>query len=338
MKSNRRDFFGIGGLAGLGLAGNKLIKAISPVNENSRNINKPHIQKFNMSGYSAPKLYKVRIGMIGVGARGMDAVERLIKIEGVEIKAVCDKRTEAAETAKKISSTTGIEPAVYSGSEDAWKKVCERDDIDLIYTATPWNLHTPIAVYSMEHDKHIATEVPASSTIDECWQLVETSERTKKHCMMLENCCYDFFELLILNMVRQGFFGEIVHCDCSYIHDLNDEILWDRNRHVDLWQLREISKRTGNLYLTHGFGPVCQVMDINCGDKLDFMVSLSSNDFMLANKARLLASTDDYYKPLVVNTYNGNMNTSIIKTHKGRSIMIQYDTTSPRPYTHVFKW
>ncbi|MCE5347673.1 MAG: Gfo/Idh/MocA family oxidoreductase [Bacteroidales bacterium] len=344
MKNNRRDFFRISGLAGLGLAGSSLLKAITPASEYNRNIKsgmtgantlKTHVQKFNMSGYSAPRLDIVRIGFIGVGARGMSAVERMCKIEGIEIKAVCDKRAEAANRAKKISNESGHEPDVYSGSEDIWKKVCERNDIDLIYTATPWSLHTPIAVYSMEHDKHIATEVPAASTIDECWQLVETSERTKKHCMMLENCCYDFFELLILNMVRQGYFGEIVHCDCSYIHDLNDEVLWSKNRHVDLWQLKEISKRNGNLYPTHGFGPVCQVMDINRGDKLDYMVSLSSIDFMLANKARQLALNDDFYKPFVVNTYNGNMNTSIIKTHKGRSIMLQYDTTSPRPYTRI---
>jgi hypothetical protein len=344
MKRNRRDFFRFTGLAGLGLAGNSVIKALTPAGYNTKKTNadpsgifteKTHVQKFNMSGYAAPKLDVVRIGLIGVGARGIGAVDRLSKIEGVEIKALCDKLPEKTNAAKKLLEGKGHDPVIFSGSEEIWKKVCERDDIDLIYTATPWDLHTPIAVYSMEHGKHVATEVPAALTIDQCWQLVETSERTKKHCMMLENCCYDFFELLTLNMARQGFFGEITHCDCSYIHDLNDEILWSKNRFVDMWHLKQNGKRTGNLYPTHGLGPICQVMDINRGDKMDYMVSLSSIDFTLSEKAKLLASTDDFYKPFVGKPYNGNMNTSIIRTYKGRSIMVQYDVSSPRVYTRI---
>ena len=213
---NRRDFFRLSGLAGLGLAGSTVLEAFSPDGKTQNKqkggtagslTSKPHIQKFNMSGYAAPKLDVVRIGFIGVGSRGMGTVERLSQIEGVEIKAICDKRPVAVNAAKKLLNGNGQNPELYSGSEDIWKKVCEREDIDLIYTATPWDLHTPIAVYSMEHGKHAAVEVPAATTIEECWQLVETSERTRKHCMMLENCCYDFFELLTLNMARQGFFG-----------------------------------------------------------------------------------------------------------------------------------
>jgi hypothetical protein len=344
MKNNRRNFFKITGLTGFGLAGNYLLKAFSNIDENNVKVNsgksgydaqKLRTQSFNMSGFSAPKLNVVRVGIIGVGSRGIGAVDRLKIIEGVEIKAICDKRPEATEAAKKLLNGIGQQPALYTGSEDIWRKVCEREDIDLIYTATPWPLHTPIAVYSMEHGKHIATEVPAAITIEQCWQLVETSERTRKHCMMLENCCYDFFELLILNMVRQGFFGEIVHADCSYIHDLNDEIMWSKNRFVDMWHLKQNTSRKGNLYPTHGLGPVCQVMNINRGDKMEYMVSLSGIDFMMGEKAKRLAATDDYYKPFVGKPYNGNMNTSIIRTNKGRSIMVQYDVTSPRPYTRI---
>jgi hypothetical protein len=344
MKKNRRDFFRLSGLAGLGLASSNALKAFSPGGENSKKSNaeisfnlpqESHTQKFNMSGYAAPKLDIVRIGFIGVGSRGIGSVERLSKIEGVEIKAICDKRPVAVNAAKKMLEASGHDPAIYTDSEEIWKKVCDREDIDLIYTATPWDLHTPIAVYAMEHGKHAATEVPAATTIEQCWQLVETSERTKKHCMMLENCCYDFFELLTLNMARQGFFGEITHCDCSYIHDLNDEILWSKNRFVDMWHLKQNARRTGNLYPTHGLGPICQVMNINRGDKMDFMVSLSSIDFTLGEKAKLLASTDDFYKPFVGKPYNGNMNTSVIRTSKGRSIMVQYDVSSPRVYTRI---
>jgi len=344
MKNNRRDFFRITGMAGIGLAVSKALKAITPAD---RSLNKtgdglkegsqqkPHVQKFNMSGFAAPKLDVVRIGFIGVGSRGIGAVARISKIDGVEIKAICDKRQSAVDATQKILAGTGHKPDTYTNSEDIWRKVCERNDIDLIYTATPWPLHTPIAVYSMEHGKHAAVEVPAAITIDQCWQLVETSERTKKHCTMLENCCYDFFELLILNMVRQGFFGEIVHCDCSYIHDLNDEILWSKNRFVDMWHLRQNASRHGNLYPTHGLGPVCQVLNINRGDRMEYLVSLSGNDFMMGEKARMLAANDDYYKEFVGKPYNGNMNTSIIRTTKGKSIMLQYDVTSPRPYTRI---
>lgn len=344
MMKNRRDFFRLTGLASLGLAGSSVLQAFTPGGENSEKLTgtapggaakKTHVQRFNMSGYGAPKLDVVRIGFIGVGSRGTEAVGRMSQIEGVEIKAICDKRPEAANAAKKKLDSAVHNPEIYAGSEDIWKKLCERDDIDLIYTATPWDLHTPIAVYAMEHGKHAAIEVPGAQSIEQCWQLVETSERTRKHCMMLENCCYDFFELLTLNMARQGFFGEIVHCDCGYLHDLNEEIIWSKNRFVDMWQLKQLGKRKGNLYPTHGLGPVCQVMNINRGDRMDYMVSLSGNDFLLGEKAKKLAATDDFYKPYVGKAYNGNMNTSIIRTEKGRTIMLQYDISSPRPYTRI---
>jgi len=153
--------------------------------------------------------------------------------------------------------------------------------------------------------------------------------------MMLENCCYDFFELLTLNMARQGFFGEIVHCDCGYLHDLNDEILWSKKRFVDMWQLKSLGKRKGNLYPTHGLGPVCQVMNINRGDKMEYLVSLSTDDFLLGEKAKKLAANDDFYKPYVDKPYNGNMNTTVIRTNKGRSIMLQYDITSQAQLTRI---
>ncbi len=338
MKKSRRDFFRLSGLAGIGLAGSSMLQSFSPEQNGEASVSettKKHAQRFNMSGYAAPKLDVVRIGIIGVGARGIGAVERLSLIEGVEIKAICDKRQVAVDASMKRLAGTGQKPELYAGSEDIWKKVCERDDIDLIYIVTPWHLHTPMAVYSMEHGKHAAVEVPAATTIEDCWRLVETSERTRKHCMMLENCCYDFFELLTLNMARQGFFGEVTHCEGGYIHDLNDEILWSKNRFVDMWQAKEAAKRTGNLYPTHGLGSLCQVLNINRGDKMDYLVSLSNKDFSLGEKAAKLAATDDFYKPFVGKPFNGNMNTSIIRTEKGKSITLQYDVSSPRPYTRI---
>jgi predicted dehydrogenase len=328
MKTNRRDFIRLAGLAGVGLAGSNLVKSCS-----SEPVEKRAGQQFNMCGYAAPKLEKVRIGFIGLGQRGPGAVDRMSHIEGVEIKALCDLRPERIEVAKEQIVNNTHDPATYSGNEEVWKELCEREDIDLVYICTPWHLHTPMAVYAMKQGKHVCTEVPAAVTLDECWELVETSESTRKHCMMLENCCYDFFELLTLNMARQGFFGDIIHCEGAYIHDLR-ELNFSKGGYQDMWRLKA-NQRKGNLYPTHGLGPIAQIMDINRGDRMDYMVSVSSDDFMMHKIAEELAATDDFYAPFTGATFRGNMNTSTIRTIKGRTMMIQHDVTSPRPYSRI---
>ncbi len=334
MKSNRRNFLKLSGLTGAGLAGAQLTSAFgAEAVTNREDFDRKPGNHFNMSGYSAPKLETVRIGFIGLGNRGPGAVERMSKIAGVDIKGLCDLRPDKANAAKKLLEKTPHRPDVYTDNENEWKKMCERKDIDLIYIATPWSLHTSMAVYAMNQDKHVCIEVPAAKTIDECWQLVETSERTRKHCMILENCCYDFFELLTLNMARQGFFGEIVHTEGAYIHDLlldnfKKETYWN------MWRLKE-NFRNGNLYPTHGLGPVAQILDINRGDKMDYLVSVSSNDYSMGALAKELAAKDDFYKPYANKTYRGNMNTTTIKTAKGKTIKIQHDVSSTRPYSRI---
>jgi hypothetical protein len=336
---NRREFLKVASLAGLAGA-TPLPETLHPYIEEEKfaHIRKQaqtkHTQRFNMSGYAAPKLETVRIGFVGVGHRGIGAVERMSKIEGVEIKGVADIIPEKAEAIKAKMRKVGQNPDTYTGSPDAWKKLCERDDIDLIYIATPWELHTPQAVFSMNHGKHVCVEVPAAKTLEECWQLVETSERTKKHCTMLENCCFDFFELLTLNLARNGFFGEIAHGEAGYIHDLR-EYLFAKNRFEGMWHLKEAALNNGNLYPTHGLGPICQVMNINRGDKLEYLVSLSNIDTSLNNIAAELASKDDFYKEFVNKPYLSNMNTTIIRTSKGYSITVQYSITSTRPYSRI---
>ncbi len=291
-------------------------------------------QLFNMCGFSAPKIDAVRIGMVGLGSRGTSAVLRIMQIANVEIKAISDKREEQVRISQDNLTKMGMPAAAeYYGDEYEWKKLCESDDIDLVYICTPWSWHTPMAVYAMEQGKHVAVEVPAAKTLDEAWQLVETSERTRKHCMMLENCCYDFFELLTLNMARQGFFGEIVHAEGAYIHTLLDA-LFAKDAYEDMWRLEE-NKRDGNIYPTHGLGPVCQAMNINRGDKMEYLTSMSSKDFQLAKKAEELAQQDDFYEKYVGVKFRGNMNTSIIKTHHGKTIMVQHEITSPRPYSRI---
>lgn len=292
-------------------------------------------QAFNMCGFAAPKLNTVRVGIVGLGQRGPGAVARMSYIEGVEIKALCDKYPDRVTKAQGILSKAGLPKATEYSGEEGWKAMCESNDLDLIYITTPWHLHTPIAVYAMNHGKHAASEVPAAKTIDECWQLVETSEKTRKHMMMLENCCYDFFELLTLNMARNGILGEIVHAEGAYIHDLTKDYLFDKNGYADMWRLKENMTRNGNLYPTHGLGPIAQCMLINRGDRFDHLVSMSSNDFTMAAMANELAAKDDFFKPYADKSYRGNMNTTTIKTAKGKTIMVQHDVSTIRPYSRL---
>jgi hypothetical protein len=290
---------------------------------------------FNMCGYAAPKLDTVRVGIVGLGQRGSGAVERLAYIEGVEITALCDKYPDRVENAQATLRKMGRPAAKSYSGEEGYKALCESNDVDLVYTPTPWYMHTPIAVYAMKHGKHAATEVPAAVTIDECWQLVETSEKTRKHCMMLENCCYDFFEILTLNMARNGMFGELLHAEGAYIHDLSRDWLFNKKAYADMWRLKENAKRNGDLYPTHGLGPIAQCLDINRGDRMDYLVSVSTNDFTLGPLASEMAAKDDFFKEYVGKNYRGNMNTTTVRTVKGKTMMIQHDVSSPRPYSRI---
>lgn len=339
MKTNRRDFIKTAGFAGTGVMAAGLASCRSndmPLAATLDAVRESHSQIFNMCGYSAPKLDSVRVGLIGLGHRGPSSLRNLTLVEGVEIKAICDIRKERLEIGEKVIRDAGLPPATtYGENEDSWKQMCERDDIDLIYQVTPWRLHTPVSVYAMEQGKHAACEMPAALTIEDCWKLVETSEKTRKHFMMLENCCYDFFELMILNMVRQGFFGDVIHADASYLHD-QTEIQFAKNNYPGMWLLKESQTRNGNHYPTHGLGPVCQVMDINRGDRFQQMTSTQSNDFSWGKKAAEMAKTDSFYKEFDTNSYRGNMNTSVIRTARGRTIMLQHDVSSPRPYSRHY--
>ena len=337
MSNNRREFLKRTGLAGIGLTNvwmNSFASTPDDLDSIREQAERRPPQTFNMSGYAAPKLEVVRVGFVGIGNRGFDAVARMNKIEGVEIKGLCDLRPERVKLANDLVTASGHRPELYHTEAEAWKRMCARADIDLIYILTPWALHTPIALFSMNHDKHVCVEVPAGKTLEELWSLVETSERTRKHCMMVENCCYDFFEMTTLNMARKGFFGEIVHAEGAYLHNLT-ELIFAKDHFYQMWELNEMSTRKGNLYPTHGLGPLCQAMNINRGDKMDYLVSVSSGDFSLGPTARELAAKDDFYKPYAGRSFNGTMSTSTIRTTKGKTIMVQFDVSSPRPYSRI---
>lgn len=278
----------------------------------------------------------VRVAFIGLGMRGSSAVERFMQLEGVEVKALCDIVPANVEKAQGVLAKNKKEKAEeYSGDAEIWKKVCERDDIDLIYICTDWVTHTPIAVYGMEHGKHVAVEVPAATTVEECWQLVNTSEKTRKHCMMMENCCYDFFEMATLNMAQLGIFGEIIHAEGAYIHDLSSYFFSDefKGGYHDAWRTKYNIAHNGNAYPTHGLGPIAQIMNIHRGDKFNTLVSMSTKQVGMTELAKEVKGADS---PEAKQEYKmGDMNTTLIQTEKGKTIMIQHDVISPRPYDRI---
>ena len=275
----------------------------------------------------------VRVAFIGLGMRGSTAVERFTQLDGVEIVALCDKVPAHVERAQRTLSVHGLPAAQEFTGADDWRRVCELEGVDLIYNCTDWQMHVPIALYAMERGKHVAVEVPAALTVADCWALVDAAERTRRHCVMLENCCYDFFEMTTLNMAREGLFGEIVHVEGAYIHDLRELQFDRRHGYVDMWRLEHNALHTGNPYPTHGLGPLCQLLDIHRGDRMERLVSLSSDQFGMSAyaTAKYGAESAEAERPYAL----GDMNTTLIRTARGKSILIQHDITSPRPYNRL---
>ncbi len=284
-------------------------------------------------GLVAPLMDTVRVGFIGVGERGINHVEAMCLIEGVEIKAICDTHQAVVDRAVGAVANAGLaKPDTYNAHEHSYRDMLSRDDIDVVIISTPWRWHTPMAVETMLSGKHAIVEVPAATTVEEAWLLVDTAEKTQKNCMMAENVCYGRDELMVLNMVRQGLFGDLTHGEAAYIHELR-------------WQMKQIEHKTGswrtgwhaktnaNLYPTHGLGPVAQYMNINRGDRFDYMNSMSSPALGRAAYAKREFPADHQRNQL--NYIAGDMNTSMIKTKLGRTIMVQHDTTTPRPYSRL---
>ena len=272
-----------------------------------------------MMGVPFEKRAVVRVGVIGCGSRGPGHVGDLLGIEGVEIKAVCDVRPErAASVQDQVEKAGRPRPEVYAKGDRDFEALCRRGDLDLVYVATPWRWHVPMALAAMAGGAHAAVEVPAAVTLDECWQLVDASERTRRHCVMLENCNYGWSEMLARNLVRAGMLGEINHAECAYIHDLR-ALLFDRE-HVGPWRRLEHLKRDGNLYPTHGLGPVAWYLGIHRGDRFERLVSMSSPSLGLqGHRDRTLAADDARRQE----TYAcGDMNTSLLRTARGRTVVL----------------
>ena len=277
---------------------------------------------------TAPAIDTVRVGFIGLGMRGSSAVSRYLHIPGAKVAAICDIEPEMVQKTQELLKRAGYpEVPAYTGSEDAWKQLCERDDIDLVYVVTDWKNHAKMGVYAMEHGKHVAIEVPAAMTLDEIWSLVETSERTRKHCMQLENCVYDFFELTTLNMAQKGLFGEILHVEGSYIHNLEE--FW--GEYWNNWRLDYNMKNRGDVYPTHGLGPACQLLDIHRGDRMKTLVSMDTK------AVRGPQLVQQYTGEKCDDFKNGDHTLTMISTEKGKTILIQHDVMSPRPYSRMYQ-
>ena len=270
----------------------------------------------------------VRVGFIGLGMRGPGAVERFTHLEGVEIKAICDLHPERVEKSQAILKKAGLpEATTYTGSEEAWKELCDRPDIDLVYIATDWARHAPMMIYAMQKGKHVACEVPAVTSLQEAWDVVNTAERTQRHCMMLENCVYDFFELTTLNMAQQGLFGEVLSAKGAYIHNL--EPFW--KYYEGNWRLKFNQEHRGDVYATHGLGPACWVLNIHRGDRMEYLTSM---DVPATSLPRFMKQKMGVENPVVK---NGEMTQTLIKTALGKTIYIEHNVTSYRPYDRMYQ-
>jgi predicted dehydrogenase len=335
---SRRNFLKASALAGVGASfagvsqGQPAMPSIAAASTSDISVTRPRpAGQKSVHDLTTKPLDKVRVAVIGLN-RGMTHVGSCLGIEFAEVVAVCDLRNDrAVHAADAVEKKYGKRPAVYSGTENIWEQMVDRDDIDAVYIATPWRWHVPMALRTMERGKSAFVEVAAAVTVDDCWRLVDTSERTQRHCVLLENCCYGENELFVLNMAREGVFGELTHGECAYLHDLRSMLFslgtegdWRRDYH---WQYN------GNLYPTHGLGPVAQYLGVGRGDQFKFLVSTSSPEISLT-KYR------DEHKPnggkhAGEKYVCGDMNTSLLKTEMGRTIMLQHTVVSPRPYSRI---
>ena len=288
-------------------------------------------------GLTAPKLETVRVGFVGLGGRGPWAVKRYAHIPGVEIVALCDYEEARAEKTQSELRNRGLKPAdIYFGPK-GYEELCKRDDIDLVYVATDWNHHFPIAKFAMENGKHAAIEVPAAMNLAQCWELIDLAEKTRLHCFILENCCYDYYEMNALAMAQDGVFGEIVRAEGAYIHTLDGA--WDNywkdpndNDVNDLhWRLKYNKENRGDIYSTHGLGPVAQCMNIHRGDRFTTLVAMDTESF--AGKAAVKRKTGKE----CVDFRNGDHTTTLMRTAQGKVVEIQHNVMTPQPYNRLFK-
>jgi hypothetical protein len=315
---SRRDFLRIGGITAVGMS----------IPEMHAEAAEPHPS--SVIGMTFAPV-NPRIGIIGTGGRGTSLLGDLLAADA-KVLALCDVVPQKAEHAQSLVVKAGQNsPELYTSGDHAFESLVARDDLDLVIIATPWDWHVEMAVAAMKHGKHAAVEVPAATTIEDCWKLVNTSEQTRRHCIILENCCYGYNETLILRMVHEGLFGDLLYGEGAYLHDLREELFSTKGE--GLWRRTAHTLRDGNLYPTHGLGPVANYMSIQRGDRFDYLVSVSTPQRGLDQYRKThLPSSDPRWAERYV---TGDMNTSILKTANGLTITLKHDTANPHPYDRI---
>lgn len=307
--------------------------AIDPIVEKQTLENPGYSPTGALIGLKHEPIETVRMGIIGLGNRGQGLTEMMywmVEHGTAEIVAMSDLDISKCEEAiTGLSEFQVNTPTTYCKDEDDWKNLCKRDDLDLILICTPWHLHTPMCIYGMEQGKHVASEVPIAHSLSDCYALVQTAEETNRHCIMIENCCYNDEELFVLNMIQNGVFGDLTHAEGAYLHDLRAHLL-SEDYYQGQWRLKEHQARNGNFYTTHGLGPISTYMDIGRGDKFSHLTSMSSRELNLSRTALREGKTID---PVLC----GDMNTTLIKTELGKTIMLQFDVHSGSPYSRINK-
>ncbi len=288
----------------------------------------------NALNLTTPKMECVRVAFVGLGMRGPGAVERFTYIPGVQIVALCDYEKSRAEGCQKFLRKAGLPPADIYYGEKGYEEVCKRKDIDLVYIATDWEHHFPVAKCALENGKNAAIEVPSAMNLDQCWQLINLSEKTRKHCMILENCCYDWFEMNTLNMAQHGVFGEVLRAQGAYIHNLDDfwPYYWKNGKDDKLgWRMRYNKENRGDVYATHGLGPVAQALDIHRGDRMKTLVAMDTK--AVHGPAYVEKATGEK----CTDFRNGDHTTTLIRTENGKVIEIQHNVMNPQPYNRLYQ-
>jgi predicted dehydrogenase len=327
-KFDRRSFLKTSSLSAAALASTPLLSSCVEPKIESKGI--------YMGNFAAPKIEYLRAAFIGVGARGGDHLRVVASMENTEVVAISDLYEDHVNLWSKVASDIGNNKrhqniAGYFGGEDLWRKMLTEVKPDVVFIATNWNNHAPMVTEAMKSGAHAFVEVPIATTLEDMWEIVRTSEETQKHCMMMENVNYGRTELMYLNMCRQGIIGDLLHAEAAYIHELRFQ-MEEQERGTGSWRTHHYATGRGNLYPTHGLGPVAQYMNIGrTEDNFKSMVSFST-----PAKGRKIYAEKNYksdHKWNQLDYQNGDLNTSIIKTQMGRTIMVQWDETSPRPYT-----
>ena len=288
---------------------------------------------------TAPKLETVRVGFVGLGSRGPWAVNRYCHIPGVKIVALCDYEEQRAERCQQYLREAGLPPAdIYSGAT-GYEELCARTDIDLVYVATDWNHHFPVAKCALKNHHHVAIEVPAAMNLEQIWTLIDLCEQTRCHCMMLENCCYDYYEMCVLAMAQAGLFGDIIRAEGAYLHYLNAEGGWqgywmdpDGNDVDQLhWRLKYNKENRGDIYPTHGLGPVAQCLNIHRGDRFTTLVAMDTdNRSGCEGVTRITGEPCNEFR-------SGDHTTTLMRTAQGKVVEIQHNVMTPQPYDRKFK-